>query len=71
MMPSKGAEYSKIFRKAGLAWGKGNLHKAVAILEDGLDLATRRGDTAVARVMQQDLERYRRLAVRTDSESLG
>ena len=71
MMPSKGAQYSKIFRKAGLAWGKGNLQRAVAILEAGLELATRHGDTAVARVMQQDLEQYRRLAASTDSAPLG
>ena len=71
MMPSKGAQYSKIFRKAGLAWGKGNLQRAVAILEAGLELATRRGDTAVARVMQQDLEQYRHLAASTDSAPLG
>jgi hypothetical protein len=61
-MGGKGAEDSKVFRRAGLAWGRGDSHKAMAILEDGLALATARGDTHVVQVMQQGLEHYRRLA---------
>lgn len=61
-MKSKGAEYSTIFRKAGIAWGKGELQKAVTILEQGLELATARGDVDVAQILQQDLSRYQRLA---------
>lgn len=61
-MMSKGATYSKIFRKAGLAWGKGDLNKAMALLQEGLDLATERGDTDAACMLQADLERYQGLA---------
>ncbi len=60
-MQSKGAQYSKFFRKAGLAWGKGDVLKALAILEEGLGLATARGDTDVRQVFQRDIEGYRRL----------
>jgi hypothetical protein len=60
-MTSKGAVYSKIFRKAGLAWGKGDVAKAVALLQEGLQCATANGDADVARVFQTDLERYQRL----------
>lgn len=55
---SKGEEYSKIFRRAGLAWGKGDVQKAIAILQQGITRATERGDTAVVPVFQQDLVRY-------------
>lgn len=68
-MKSKGAEYSTVFRKAGMAGSKGDLQKAMAILEDGVILASSRGDADVARVMQQDLERYRRLAAGSETES--
>ncbi len=61
-MKSKGAQYSKIFRKAGLAWGKGNIQKAMSIIEEGLRLAQEHGDTDVAQILRQDLERYQRLA---------
>lgn len=61
-MDNPGATYSKVFRKAGLAWGKGDLDQAIALLQEGLTLATKRGDTDVARVLQADLERYQRLA---------
>ena len=61
-MKSKGAQYSTIFRKAGMAWGKGELQKAIAIVEDGLALATKRGDTEAARLLQADLDRYRLVA---------
>ncbi len=61
-MRSKGEQYSKIFRRAGIAWGKDDVHKAMAILQEGLTLAVGRGDADVARVMQADLERYQRVA---------
>ncbi|MEE8302661.1 MAG: hypothetical protein V3S24_09530, partial [Candidatus Tectomicrobia bacterium] len=61
-MKSKGAQYSKIFRKAGLAWGKGNIQKAMSIIEAGLRLAQEHGDTDVVQILRQDLERYQRLA---------
>jgi hypothetical protein len=61
-MQNKGAQYSKIFRRAGLAWGKGELQKAIQIVTAGLALAQAQGDTQVAQILRQDLERYRRLA---------
>jgi hypothetical protein len=67
-MQNKGAQYSKIFRKAGLAWGKGDLQKAMQIVAEGMALAYSQGDTDVAQVLQQDLERYRRLASEVEAE---
>ncbi len=61
-MTSKGAQYSKVFRKAGIAWGKGNLDTAIAILQTGIALATEQGDVDMARLMQDDVERYQRIA---------
>lgn len=64
-MHSKGQEYSKIFRRAGLAWGKGDIPKAIAILEEGIALATLQGDKDVLPILQQDLQRYQELQSRT------
>jgi hypothetical protein len=66
-MKNKGAQYSKIFRKAGLAWGKGDLQKAMQIVAEGMALAHSQGDTDVAQVLQQDLDRYQRLASQGES----
>ena len=68
-MKSKGAQYSTIFRKAGMAWGKGDVRKAVAILQDGIALASARGDLDVVQVLQRDLERYQGLAAGAEAES--
>jgi hypothetical protein len=57
-MKRKGEEYSRIFRRAGLAWGKGNIEKAIAILQEGISRATERGDTDILHVFEQDLTRY-------------
>jgi hypothetical protein len=61
-MTSKGKQYSTIVRRAGLAWGKGDLQKAIAAVQEGIVLATENGDSEVIRVFQQDLERYQRAA---------
>ena len=61
-MTSKGKQYSTIVRRAGLAWGKGAIQKAIAILEAGIAVATQNGDAEVAQVLQHDLERYQRVA---------
>jgi len=61
-MASKGKQYSTIVRRAGLAWGKGDLQKAIAALQEGVALATANGDSEVIRVFQRDLERYQRAA---------
>lgn len=67
-MKAKGAQYSKVFRKAGIAWGKGDVHKAMAILAAGLALAQERGDVDVARILQQDMARYQRLINGTEMD---
>lgn len=59
-MTSRGKQYSTIVRRAGLAWGKGDLQKAIATLQEGITLATANGDSAIVRVLQRDLERYQR-----------
>ena len=59
-MISKGKQYSTIVRRAGLAWGKGDLQKAIAALQEGIMLAAANGDVEVVRVFQQDIERYQR-----------
>jgi hypothetical protein len=61
-MTSKGKQYSTIVRRAGLAWGKGDLPKAIAALQEGIALATENGDAAFVQVLQRDLERYQRAA---------
>jgi len=61
-MTTKGKQYSTIVRRAGLAWGKGDLQKAVAALREGLAFAIENGDSEVIRVFQRDLERYQRAA---------
>ena len=61
-MTSKGKQYSTIVRRAGLAWGKGDLQKAIAAVQEGIVLATENGDSEVVWVFQQDLERYQRAA---------
>ena len=61
-MTSKGKQYSTIVRRAGLAWGKGDLQKAIAAVQEGIVLATENGDSEIVRVFQQDLERYQRAA---------
>ena len=63
-MTSKGKQYSTIVRRAGLAWGKGDLQKAIAAVQEGIVLATENGDSEVVRVFQQDLERYQRVCRR-------
>lgn len=68
---SKGAVYSKIFRKAGLAWGRGDLEKAIALLQEGVDLATERDDVDAARVLRADLERYQGLLARGEAIDLS
>jgi len=61
-MTSKGKQYSTIVRRAGLAWGKGNLQKAITAMQEGIALATENGDSEVVRVFQRDLERYQHAA---------
>ncbi len=61
-MTNKGKQYSTIVRRAGLAWGKGDIQQAIAALEVGIAVATQNGDAEVVQVFQHDLERYQRAA---------
>ena len=70
-MQSRGAQYSKIFRRAGMAWGRDDMPKAIAILEEGLALAIAHGDADVRQVLQRDVERYQRLAHGVETDGLG
>jgi hypothetical protein len=70
-MQNKGAQYSKIFRKAGRAWGKGDLQHAIQILVEGIALAQSQSDTHVVQVLQQDLDRYQRLTTGSATGSAG
>ncbi len=44
----KGERYARIFRKAGVFLGKGNIARAVAVLKEGQALAAELGDTRMA-----------------------
>jgi len=46
-MTSEGKRYRTIVRRAGFAWGKGDLQKAITALQEGLALATANGDSEV------------------------
>ncbi len=67
-MKHKGAPYSKMFRKAGITWGKGDVQKAIAIFAAGLALAQEQGEADVTRILQQDIERYQRLVSGTEMD---
>ena len=67
-MTSKGKQYSTIVRRAGLAWGKGDIQKAIAALEAGIAVATQNGDAEVVQILQHDLERYQRAAVGEEAD---
>ena len=45
----KGQRYARIFRRAGIFLGKGNIARAVDVLKEGQLLAEQLGDNAMAR----------------------
>jgi hypothetical protein len=45
----KGQRYARIFRKAGIFLGKGNIARAVDLLKEGQSLAEQLGDRTMAR----------------------
>jgi hypothetical protein len=45
----KGQRYARIFRKAGIFLGKGNIARAVDVLKEGQSLAEQLGDSTMAR----------------------
>jgi hypothetical protein len=44
----KGQRYARIFRKAGIFLGKGNIAPAVDVLKEGQSLAEQLGDSSMA-----------------------
>ena len=44
----KGERYARIFRKAGVFLGKGEISRAVEALNDGKKIAEREGDSKMA-----------------------
>ncbi len=65
-MTAQGKRYATFVRRAGFAWGKGQAQQAIAALEEGITLARQNGDTAMALVLQQDMERYQRAVAGED-----
>jgi hypothetical protein len=63
---AKGQRYAKIFRKAGVYLGKGNIARAIGVLKEGEALAKELGDLAMAGRFAADAERARR-----EAESAG
>ena len=58
MQPAeKGAQYARIFRKAGLLLGKGRVARAVTVLEEGRIFAERLGDRGIANRFRIEAER--------------
>ena len=53
----KGQRYAKIFRKAGVHLGKGNIARAIEVLKEGEAFATGQGDGAMARRFAAEIER--------------
>jgi hypothetical protein len=45
----KGQRYARIFRKAGIFLGKGNIARAIDLLKEGQSLAEQLGDRTMAR----------------------
>jgi hypothetical protein len=56
----KGRRYAKIFRKAGVHLGKGNIPRAIEVLKEGEALAKELGDLAMARRFAAEIERATR-----------
>jgi len=56
---SRGEQYARVFRKAGVFAGKGNLAGAIHTLEEGLELARRNGDEAMIRVFSEQIATHK------------
>jgi hypothetical protein len=53
----KGERYARLFRKAGVHLGKGEMARAVKVLREGLDLARSLGDERMARLFEDEIGR--------------
>ncbi len=52
----KGERYARIFRKAGVFFGKGNIARAVEVLKEGKSLAEQLGDLKMAERFAREIE---------------
>ncbi len=52
----KGERYARIFRKAGVFFGKGNIARAVEVLKEGKSLAEQLGDLKMAERFTREIE---------------
>ncbi|HVN86396.1 MAG TPA: hypothetical protein VMW17_16300 [Candidatus Binatia bacterium] len=57
---SRGEQYARIFRKAGVLAGKGDLAAAITALHTGLDLAHGFGDGDMERVFAEQIATHQR-----------
>jgi hypothetical protein len=53
----KGERYARLFRKAGVFLGKGNIARAVEVLKQGQALAEELGDASMARRFADEIAR--------------
>ncbi len=52
----KGERYARIFRKAGVFFGKGNIARAVEVLKEGKAVAEELGDLKMAERFAREIE---------------
>ena len=53
----KGERYARIFRKAGVFLGKGNIARAIETLKQGVTLAREQGDLKMAERFDAEIRR--------------
>ena len=53
----KGQRYAKVFRKAGVLLSRGRIERAIEVLKEGVAMAERLGDDAMARRFAAEIER--------------
>jgi hypothetical protein len=53
----KGQRYAKVFRKAGVLLSRGRIERAIEVLKEGVAMAERLGDHAMARRFAAEIER--------------
>lgn len=56
---SRGEQYARVFRKAGVFAGKGNLTEAITALEEGLELARSNGDAAMVGIFSEQIATHK------------
>jgi hypothetical protein len=58
----KGERYARIFRKAGVFLGKGEIPRALEVLNDGKKIAEREGDSKMAERFAAEIAAAEKLA---------